>query len=519
MNTPKNRKSVLIPDGWKGSIDEILTKELLGANRYFAQSNPLLRNLVEEQARKDPVTFYEELVNRWNWHNVFFEELLEPALNDLLPRTVFDLTEERVVELGKMYAVASLIDQATLIPTAAIKKHIEYWTSWLQQKMMLSDAEATLLLTPPTPSFWATYMADHLELFLAGRKRKKTEDLLQKYHAGDKLIFEGRLANLSAFRNSSPKVIRERISKTRGSVAKRVEHFYFAMERPYVSALARTITYDNTDEYSMLTTLVGISGYVLRRAVLTLLNDTKIILNTGAIYALDDNQVAEGLEKLHVYRKELMVKNVTPFRQSTPYTCGAASLTMILHHLELTELSVKTEHAIYEASAAKLIPGTHFSGLQKYADCHGLETQLIHSESGMFQNGNAYLDPETFSALMAEYQGFIDNCGPCAVVRNGVPITPELITSLLNDDYLVILAGMCGMLHAVVVSGYNQHGFVVCDPLSRKQENWSSGQMRRFSSTPIGSWLLAIRKNQSARTNLLKSLPQFEREAKGFLKK
>jgi len=167
---------------------------------------------------------------------------------------------------------------------------------------------------------------------------------------------------------------------------------------------------------------------------------------------------------------------------------------MVLNHFVNCELSRKQEMKIYHSSKASIVEGTHFSGIQNYADKFNLETLLVHSEKDMFSN-NGFFDKTTFSKLMSEYKSFLVGQSKLAKVLNGTPITEEYIRSLLQDDYVVILAGALwgGVLHATLIVGYNNGNFFVFDPIGSKEKWVPVSAVIRSSKTPIGSWLLAIR--------------------------
>ena len=122
----ENIKHKIIPEEWKSNIDEILEQQLFDANRYFATINPEINRLIKLQHLKQPVDFLNDLKSRWIWHNHFYEELLEPALDNLIKNEYYELTENEIDELIEVYQVMSLVDQATIIMSGAIKSYIQY---------------------------------------------------------------------------------------------------------------------------------------------------------------------------------------------------------------------------------------------------------------------------------------------------------------------------------------------------------------------------------------------------------
>lgn len=513
-------KSSLIPSDWKERIDEILTIESLGANRYFAATNPQLSRKIKIQSLKNPTDFFNELYERWEWHHSFFEDLVEPAINQLSNKNVFDITPEQISTMSTIYRAISKVDQATLIPTAATKTHIEFWVNLLKNKMYLSDEEVITLLTPPRLAFWTEYLYDNLKYFVKDSgeaKEMEKASLLEKYHANDELIMSGRIKKLASFTNSSKKKLKIKLKKL--SVLKKnwYSHFYFCLGREYCDSLGKTIAFDNFDEYLLLTTFVGISGFVFRKDVLRMLNETKILPNTGAIYQFDDVAILDGLKKLSDYREKVMIRNVHLFPQGTQDSCACACLVMVLDYFSLAKANRTLENEIYSSACAESIPGTHMSGLMKKASSYGLETLLVHSSSDLFSNEQTFFENSLFETLMVTYRDFLKNLNQNEQVLKGVNISSEYLLGLIKKGYLIILAGGKGIFHAVLLVGYDQDGFVVLDPLSNKRQHWSKERVISFSKTVIGSWCLALKKDDRNVQRLLDEIPRFTHQAETYL--
>ena len=65
----ENIKSKIIPTVMKKNIDEILEKQLFNANRYYAESNPNISQLMKKELLNSPELFLKRLKDRWIWHN------------------------------------------------------------------------------------------------------------------------------------------------------------------------------------------------------------------------------------------------------------------------------------------------------------------------------------------------------------------------------------------------------------------------------------------------------------------
>ena len=67
----ENIKSRIIPENIKYDIDEIMEQQLFNANRYYAESNPEISNLMRKELFQSPEEFLHKLKTRWDWHNSF----------------------------------------------------------------------------------------------------------------------------------------------------------------------------------------------------------------------------------------------------------------------------------------------------------------------------------------------------------------------------------------------------------------------------------------------------------------
>lgn len=65
---------------------------------------------------------------------------------------------------------------------------------------------------------------------------------------------------------------------------------------------------------------------------------------------------------------------------------------------------------------------------------------------------------------------------------------------ILQDDNLIILAGeISGGYHAILLTGYDEDGFKVCDPLYKTKQNRAYDEIENFMNTSIGKWFISIR--------------------------
>jgi len=524
MQREKTLKSVIIPSSWKDDIDATIERELVGANRYFAEANPHLSEIVERRSLLLPQEFFQELCARWNWHNEFYENLLEPALPLLLEPNVFRLTPRQIAILRDAYMAGSLVDQATLVVSAAIKKHVSYWMGCLPECKYLSNEDLGVFLSLPATPYPVQYVIDHISYLISMRENDdakfKKEQLIRQYHAGDEEIFGGRMRRFAYLAKYDVSVLKKSIEELRYEDTRWVKHFYLGIERPRIKAMMQSLGYDNNEEKQIARELIGISGFVLRKEVLRYLVETKILPAGSGIYQYQDADIEVALNKLIACRKDVMDRQVTPFSQHG-LTCSAACLTMVAAHFGLVELSEEFEEEVVEASKSNLTIGQHYSGVAAKAVSLGLETILVHSAPQMFDNSQHWLPSGLFESLMAEYRTYLGKIEGhrLARVEYGKRLTPEDLRKYLEDGYLVIVAGVISgeILHSILLTGYNSEGSLVIDPIGGRKRQMRDRELESFMDTKIGRWIMALRPDQGAVLRLEESLPAYKEDANKLL--
>lgn len=192
----ENIKSKIIPENLKINIDEIMEQQLFNANRYYAEFNPEISNLMQKELHQRPEEFLHRLKTRWNWHNSYYELLLEPAFEKIVKEDSMELSPKEIDDIIKIYSTSCLVDEATLVMSGAIKKYLDYNCQCINvsdENISLNNANV-MLITPPIETFFAQYQIDHLfYIYLLKTKDadiyKFKEYLLKKYHAGDEKKF------------------------------------------------------------------------------------------------------------------------------------------------------------------------------------------------------------------------------------------------------------------------------------------------------------------------------------------
>lgn len=523
----KNRtlKARIIPEEWKEDIDGIISRELLCANRYFAEANPRLAEMIAHQTVLTPEDFIQELKERWAWHNEFYENVLEPAIPLILEQSVFQLSPDQIDVLLEAYKACSLIDRATLVVSAAIKKHIAYWTDGHLLHSLSTD-DRLLLLSLSKEPFPIQYQIDHISYFIAKNEgriadaEKEKRKLTNQYHAGDVAIFNGRLKRFNYLSGLAVGDLQRMRDELKYGLAHVVRHFYLTLEHPRLRALRDILEYDNIEEYRIITTLVGISGFLLRKTVLRYLAETKLLLGTQGIYEFQDSIVEIGLLKLKKYRQEVLNKQVKPWRQHGP-TCSAACFVAVANHFGVGKLNETFEFAVAQASRSYLIAGQHYSGIASQAVGMGLEVILLHSAQHFFDNMGNFFSDDLFKALVREYRSYLNlvENNQRLVVKCGAEITKKALRNYLEQGYLVMIAGVFGddNLHSKLLIGYNATGFIVIDPLRGQAQQESYSNIEHFMDTKVGRWAMAIRPDQMPIRNLLIQTSLFQDKARRYL--
>lgn len=523
----ENIKSKIIPESLKLNIDKVMEEQLFNANRYYAESNPNISNLMHNELLQDPENFYSRLVDRWNWHNSYYEQLLEPAYISLIKGNDIELSPSEINDLIKIYFTSCQVDEATLVMSGAIKKYLDYNYSNIfikDENLTLMEA-GQMLITPPIETFFAQYQIDHLYyIYLLKTEDKdlfKFKDYLKnKYHANDETIFKARFEKRFKMNlNMTEKELLEDIKSYTIPDAYKVKHFYFTLEHPDRKAIRNIIIYDNLDEKLIACNLIGISGFLLRRKILEYLNSSKILVNNGYIYEFTNDTIIQSLETLKKERMKKMEKNVRLYKQRGD-TCAIACMMMALEYYNVMEkANWYDERRYYKIYGSKYMSGTPFSALAYHFSKNGLTTVLYHSDKELFNNNNKVLGENEFNFAMDEYKEYLESAVlEGAKVVNGIDINVSLIRQKIQEGNIVILAGeVYGGYHAILISGYDNDKFIVCDPLYKEKQVRTAEELEKFMDTTIGKWFISVNDNTKDKDKLMKNLAKFNEDSKGLL--
>lgn len=526
----ENIKSKIIPNIMKKNIDEILEQQLFNANRYYAESNPDISQLMNKELLNAPEIFLKRLIDRWNWHNSYYEVLLEPAFSDLIRNDNIELSPNEIENLIKIYSTSCVVDEATLVMSGAIKKYLDYNCGFISttDENMKQEESSHLLITPPVETYFAQYQIDHLYyIYLLKFDNSKSDEfkkyLLNKYHANDTEIFESRF--LKRFKNYldstiTAKQLLDDIKKYSISDEYKIKHFYFTLEHPDRKAIRDIIIYDNLNEKLIASNLIGISGFLLRRKILEYLNESRILQNNGYIYEYNKEIIIRALEKLQSERKIKMEKNVRLYKQRGD-TCAIACMMMALEYFGVMQkANWYDERRYYRIYGSKYMSGTPFSALAFHFSKNGLDTTLYHQDLTLFNNDKGVLSKEDFQFAMSEYKEILDRAKLTGTnVVNGIKINSQLIRKELEKGNLAIVAGeIPGGYHAILISGYDDNKFIVCDPLFKAKKLKTEEELDEFMNTSIGKWFISVNNKSKNKNQLLSNLDKFNEEANNMMK-
>ena len=524
----ENIKSKIIPESLKRNIDETLTKQLFNANRYYAETNPNISHLMNKELMDSPTEFLNKLIERWDWHNLYYELLLEPAYSNLVREQNIEMSPTEIDDIINVYFTSCLVDEATLVMSGAIKKYLDYKCSKISvydERLPLSEAK-NMLITPPVETFFAHYQIDHLYyIYLLKKDTNKAVEfkhfLKEKYHANDEVIFQSRFnKKFSDNLNMTEKELLTDIKKYTISKLYKINHFYFTLEHSDRKAIRDIIIYDNLTEKLIASNLIGISGFLLRRKVLEYLNGSNILPNAGYIYEFSNDVVIQSLEKLKFERKKIMDKNIHLYKQRGD-TCAIACLMMAMEYYGLMQkANWYDEKRYYKIYGSRFIDGTPFSALAYHFSKNGLNTSIYHSEEELFSNKIGEMDTLDFENTMKEYKEYLVRAKEKGTnIVNGIEINHKLLREKLEEGNIVILAGkISNVYHAVLLSGYENDKFIVCDPLYKTKQIKSSDEIEKFMNTDIGKWFITVNNFTKEKEKLIDNLERFNDDAKRMMK-
>lgn len=191
-----------------------------------------------------------------------------------------------------------------------------------------------------------------------------------------------------------------------------------------------------------------------------------------------------------------MEKDVKPYKQNG-MTCAIVCMLMALEYYKIIpKANYLYEQKYYRIYRSKYMDGTPFAALAWHLSKNNLDVEIFHSEKKLFKN-NGNFSNEIFDNLIKEYKSFLDySKEKGAKLNNGIDINCDILKEKLNENNLIILAGQIGeYLHAILLCGYDDNNFIVCDPMYKRKQVKSFKEVEEFMNTNIGKWFIAVKSN------------------------
>lgn len=189
-----------------------------------------------------------------------------------------------------------------------------------------------------------------------------------------------------------------------------------------------------------------------------------------------------------------MDKNVRPYKQRGN-TCAVVCMMMVLEYYKIIEkANWYDERKLYRIYGSKYMSGTPFSALAFHMSKNGLDTTIYHENVSLFNNDKGALSIEDFELAMNEYKEYLKFAERKGTkILSGININTNILKEKLQEDNLIILAGeVFGNYHAILLTGYDESGFKVCDPLYKDKQTRTFNEIENFMNTSIGKWFIAV---------------------------
>lgn len=190
-----------------------------------------------------------------------------------------------------------------------------------------------------------------------------------------------------------------------------------------------------------------------------------------------------------------MRKKIRFYKQHTMETCGPACMLMILDLYRKVEYPTpKQERKLYSLYRSTEFKGVNGAAIANCLSKNNLEVTLMQSFHKKMDNRDGYFSKELFEGLQGEYQTALNKCRNRICLVTDMNISCDSMKQELDRGKQIILQCIVPgnadgihdhTLHWVVVYGYEEVEFLVCDPLSSKIRI-SEKALERYMDTPIG---------------------------------
>lgn len=190
-----------------------------------------------------------------------------------------------------------------------------------------------------------------------------------------------------------------------------------------------------------------------------------------------------------------MDKDINIYKQRGN-TCAIACMMMALEYCGLmSKANWYDERRLYKTYASKYMTGVPFSAIAYHLAKKGLDVSIYHADENYFNNDRHILDKDIFDLALKEYTEYIDKAKKFnTIVVNNIDINIDLLKDKLDQDNILILAiQMNNNFHAVLLSGYDENNFYVCDPLYKEKQLKNYEEMDEYINTDIGKWFISVK--------------------------
>ena len=191
----------------------------------------------------------------------------------------------------------------------------------------------------------------------------------------------------------------------------------------------------------------------------------------------------------------MQIEEIKPYKQRKNDTCAIACMLMVLEYYKIIpKANWQYERKYYKSYHSYCMDGTPLAALAWHFSKNGLHTEIYHSSKDFFDNSNNYLEESLFNNSMKEYKEFINQAQNRGTeVINGINIDSNLFLEKLQEGKILIIVGMVNdYFHAILLCGYENEKFIVCNPLYQDKNTMSFSEINNFINTPIGKWFIAV---------------------------
>ena len=188
-------------------------------------------------------------------------------------------------------------------------------------------------------------------------------------------------------------------------------------------------------------------------------------------------------------------------------TCGIACVLMIFDlYNRVSYPTKKMELELYKDYRSKAYKmGTLGSSLADCLSQNELKVCMMHSSPGVLDNKGQYFEPELFDAILTEWKEKMEKCKKSVEILTGISVTCDTIKEQIVCGRQVILLCLIDgnvdgihdkSLHWIVVYGYEENKFLICDPSACKRK-YSEEELWEYMDTPLGQICITVEEGRS----------------------